>query len=490
MRKDQVLFWGLLSFVGGTAWASFFVFTVDIAFFLLGLALALICITVFPSRFVFVGALFFLLFSFGVFWAGRAEQSFASLQGEEVSAEGRVTGDPQEKSFYRETILTIERCQGEPCPEKRILWRAPLTDTSSAGDRYAFQCRLEIPENFSPDFDYRMFLAKDGIGFLCQNMEIVESLPQDARGKAFRALYAPKHFFERILSQMLPEPEAGLAKGLLLGGSDYLSRDFEKAFRTVGLSHIVAVSGYNITLIIECFLALGLFLGLWRRQALYFALVGITLFVLMIGLPASAIRAAVMASLVFVAWRVGRISRPIPILLFAASCMLLLNPLLLRHDVGFQLSFLATLALIIVQPFEHRIFTKEFFGVGGLKILWLTFVVHIFVLPVILYNFHVFSPLSFILNLLVVLVPWAMAFSFFAGLLFFLPLLQTLVSLPAYLTLLFITWPVEYLSAVSIATVEVAQFSAWHAGLWYVLLLFVMIVLEKYRKKIIRVYPL
>lgn len=491
MRKDQILFWGILFFIGGTGAGSFFDFTIGPPLFLIGLALCVVAFTVFSPKAAGIVFLFLVLFTSGYARTMQALGSFEGLNGEVVRAEGRVVADPAEKSFYKETILHLERCEGDSCPEKRVLWQAPLTSSSVAGDRLFFQCLLEIPENFTPDFDYRMFLAKDGIGYICRNAEDLSPLSGDRRSRIWRALYFPKHFFEKALSQALPEPEAGLAKGLLLGGSDYLSKGFEEAFRSVGLSHIVAVSGYNITLIIKCFLWLGLLLGLWRRQALYWSLAGITLFVLMIGFPASAVRAAAMASLVFLAWEVGRLTRPIPLLLFAASLMLLLNPLLLRFDIGFQLSFLATMAIVTAEPFEHRIFTKEFFGAGLLKIFWLTVVVHIFVLPIILYNFHVFSPLALLMNALVIVVPWAMAFSFFAATLSFLvPFAQALVSLPAYLALLLMTWPAESVSAFRFVSVEVARFSVWHLVLWYTVLLFVMIALEKYRKRITRVYPI
>lgn len=490
MRRDQILFWSFLSFMGGTAAASFFFLTSGPALFLVGLALTVVFFVVFSPKTAGILLLFLSLFSFGSLWTKQSLDSFEGLETGEVSAEARVIADPEEKSFYTETILKVERCEGERCPEKRILWQAPLTSVYGAGDRFSFRCSLEMPENFSPDFDYRMFLAKDGIGHICQRIEILTDLPRDAKGQTFRILYFPKHFFEGALSQTLPEPEAGLAKGLLLGGSGYLSENFEEAFRAVGLSHIVAVSGYNITLIIKCFLWLGLAFGLWRRQALYVSLAGITLFILMIGLPSSAIRAACMASLVFLAWEVGRITRPVPVLLFAASLMLLFNPLLLRYDIGFQLSFLATLAIVTVEPFEYRLFPKEFFGVGALKIFWITLVVHIFVLPVILYNFHVFSPLSVLMSVLVIVVPWAMAFSFFAALSFLVPFIHALPALPAYLSLWLVTWPVERVSALPFASVAVTQFSVWHLVLWYAVLLFVMIVLEKYRKQVTRVYPL
>ena len=359
MRRDQAVFWGFLSWIGGAGAASFFTLPFDSGGALLAGALLFAALFVFRAHTTGHVLLLGLVFLASYAWTERTLRSFDGLGPGPVEGVGRIVRDPEPRDFYRHTVIVPERCASALCPERAILWQAPLSTPYAAGTRLSFRCAAELPENFSPDFDYRMYLAKEGVSHVCKKMGRVEELPADLRGELLRGLYAPKHFFERTLSRALPEPEAGLAKGLLLGGNNYLAKDFQEAFQRTGLSHLIAISGYNITIIIKGFLLLGLGAGLWRRQALYAALIGIVLFVLMIGVPSSAVRASLMAGAVFLAWESGRLSRPIPVLVAAAAILLLINPLLLRYDIGYQLSFLATLALITVEPFESRLFPRQ-----------------------------------------------------------------------------------------------------------------------------------
>ena len=112
----------------------------------------------------------------------------------------------------------------------------------------------------------------------------------------------------------------------------------------------------NITIISSLILSFVLGLGFWRNQAFYFSAFIIFIYILMIGAPASAVRAGVMASILIAAQGFGRISSGARAVVFAAVLMLFFNPLLLRFDVGFQLSFLAILAFIFLMVFIWFLF--------------------------------------------------------------------------------------------------------------------------------------
>ena len=179
------------------------------------------------------------------------------------------------------------------------MWQASLTTHVKPGEKIQFHCDLILPENFSLDFDYRKYLAKEGVGYICEEEYSFQSLPWDFRGKVQEIFLFPKSIFENSLSRHLPDPEAGLAKGLLLGGDDYLSKTVQERFTTLGLTHIVAVSGYNIVIIVNALLAAALFVGFWRRGATIAAFIGIILFILLLGSHASAVRAGIMALAAF-----------------------------------------------------------------------------------------------------------------------------------------------------------------------------------------------
>ncbi|MBP9728226.1 MAG: ComEC/Rec2 family competence protein [Candidatus Moranbacteria bacterium] len=471
MEKDQVFFFGVLAFIVGVGSGLWFSVPLMMSG-LLGSAFLFAVAVVFPRRETVSLSLFLGLWLFGAWYAGQEQVAMASLPtiSQSVVGDVRIVRDPEERDFYRQVILRFESCQSETCPNTAILWQAPLSFTAPAGTRLRFSCVLKLPENFTPEFDYRMFLAKDGIGYLCTKADSVGVLSGDLEGTLREALYTPKHVFERGLSQTLAEPEAGLAKGLLLGGNHYLPKDLQDAFTRVGLSHMIAVSGYNITLIAEILLALGLVLGLWRRQAVWTALIGIVFFIVMIGLPASAARAGAMASIVFIALQTGRLAQPVNALLFALGVMLLLNPLLLRYDLGLQLSFLATLGILLLVPYYDYIAPSGIILRKFGEVLFMTFAVELFVLPIILFIFHQFSPLIIVGNFLVLLVPFAMATAFLATLLFLVfPGPHVVLAWGAFLVLTLIVRGVEWLGTITPLFV-VEHFTLGALVMWYILL--------------------
>lgn len=485
MQKDQVFFWSVLSFIIGVGYGSFFESSLGTILFL-GLALWSMVFFVFPRQAIFFLGVFFLFFVGGAY---LVEQNVAQIKritfsSEETRGVARVVNDPEEKSFFQKVVVRFETCEEGTCTEKDILWQAPRTLSLQAGDLIRFGCKLKQPENFTPEFDYRMFLAKEGIGYVCEKGKVEGVLEQDRKGKIWSSIYAPKHALERALSQSIAEPEAGLAKGLLLGGDDYLPDSLKDSFRQVGLSHMVAVSGYNITLIAQGLLFLGLLCGLWRRQALWAAFCGIILFVIMIGAPPSGIRAGVMAGVAFGALQSGRLARPVNALFLAGALMLFMNPLLLRFDLGFQLSFLATLGIILAAPYQERFLNKDFWGKSIVEIFFLTLAVELFVLPIILFSFHTFSPLVLVGNLLIILVPYAMGFSFIAGLLFLtLPGLHVLPAWGAFFLLSGITHAVQWLGLWSGANIIVSSFGVKTLVLWYVILFGIVLAGKNYYSK-------
>jgi len=481
MQKDEVFFWSILSFIFGIFSGSFFILPLT-SILLVGSALCVAVLVAFPKEGIIFLGLFLLVWYGGAVLAFTEQASFRTLPlfEQPVRGEVRIVSDPEEKDFFRHAILRFEKCESGACPEERVLWQAPLSFTGTAGTKLAFTCALEQPKNFNDQFDYRMFLAKDGIGYTCVKAEAAVLLPEDRSGKLLSGLYAPKHVLERALSQTISEPEAGLAKGLLLGGDDYLPKTLKESFAAVGLSHMIAVSGYNITLIAEMLLGLGLFFGLWRKQAVWTALFGIAFFIVMIGMPASASRAGAMAAVVFVALQTGRLAQPINALLFAGGAMLLFNPLLLRYDLGFQLSFLATLGILWSAPYQEHLAHLGFFLRHIGEVVLMTIAVELFVLPIILFSFHTFSPLIIIGNFLVVLVPFAMASAFGAAILFLVvPGAHLVLSPIAFMILSMITRSVEWLGSIDGAMISVENFGVVHMVLWYSVLVVGIFVLQK-----------
>jgi len=198
--------------------------------------------------------------------------------------------------------------------------------------------------------------------------------------------------------------------------------------------HIMILSGI--------LMYLGMALRLTRGRAFYFAITLLVLFIVMVGLPASAVRAGIMGGLFLLAQKVGRPKAASRAVVFAGTGMLAVNPLLLRLDVGFQLSFLAVMGIIYLMPIFKR--WLKF------RILAMTLAAQVFTLPILIYNFGYISSVAPITNILIVpLLPFIMISGFIFGLagIFFQPL-GWVLSWPVWLLLSYVVKMVDYFSQI------------------------------------------
>ena len=269
----------------------------------------------------------------------------------------------------------------------------------------------------------------------------VEVLAQGQGGKLRSWLFKIKEGFSRNLDRVLPEPHASFMAGLILGERKSFSAELNRELQTTGTTHLVALSGYNITIVGDALLKFLMLLFVPFSWAFVVAVSGIILFTAATGAAASVVRAAIMGILVLVARREGRRYRIRNALALAAALMLLANPKVLRFDIGFQLSFLATLGLVYAAPVLNQYFQKlrlQFIpilreakliredrtaprtarGKGSLLggIFTSTLAAQILVLPLLVYRFGLVSIISPAANLAVLpFIPATMFFGFLAG---------------------------------------------------------------------------
>jgi competence protein ComEC len=191
-----------------------------------------------------------------------------------------------------------------------------------------------------PASAYGEYLARIGaVGTLTTRTLTVGPSPVDLG----RRLDDVRRIAGDALARVLPEPEAGLAAGILIGLRDRVDRDLAAAFTTAGVSHVVAISGWNIAIVAAAVAALAGRLG--RRRRSIVTLVAIGAYVAFAGASASVVRAALMAGVVLLARETGRAGRAAAALGWAAVILLVADPALIG-DAGFQLSSLATAGLI------------------------------------------------------------------------------------------------------------------------------------------------
>ncbi len=457
----------------------------DISVMLLFLILALIIIFLFyKNKFSVIGfaMTFFILGIFLV--SGKLEKNKDLNQdGNNFSGVVMIAKEPEIKEKMQKIILApLEN------GKEKILLNTNIYEKYEYGENLKVNCQLEIPKNFDEKFDYRMYLAKDGIFYECKSPKI-EKLNKNSGNEIYAILLKIKNKFNENINQLIPAPESGLLSGLLLGGSDQLSKSVKDNFSRTGMTHIVAVSGYNVTIIAEYLMLVGIFLGLWRRQAFYFAVTGIIIFVILTGLSSSAVRAGIMGVLLIWAMKNGRLANSQNAILFSACVMLLINPLLLRFDIGFQLSFLATIGIIYLYPifenyFLHLVETQQCCVSTIIEILFLSLSAQIFVLPIIMFNFETLSLISLLANVLILpIIPFTMLFGFIAGASgFIFQPIALIFSWLAFLPLKYETLVINYLASLKYASVEM-KIAWWGVVIWYIILVGIIYFIKKKVKK-------
>ncbi len=173
----------------------------------------------------------------------------------------------------------------------------------------------------------------------------------------FGGLLWLKQHFEARLNRLFPEPHASLAAGLLTGSRRGIPEHLSESFMRSGLTHIVAISGFNITIVIT--IVLGALFWLPLRWRLLPATLSIIAFTVFVGASASVVRAAIMGILGLFAITAGRRSDVRLAILWTAFFMLLWNPKHLWYDGSFQLSFAAVIGLAelstLIKPFLSRL---------------------------------------------------------------------------------------------------------------------------------------
>ena len=335
----------------------------------------------------------------------------ALVDGQEHEIVGTVMDDPRPREDRLQLVLgeLVAQLDGRTAPlsDRMLVW-LPRGIKVVNGDRLRISTELEIPEDFE-GFAYREYLARQAVGAIGRprTAEVVgrTSGPATVTAEARAVLL-------RGLGRVVPEPEAALGAGILLGVRASIAPAISDAFTRAGLTHVIAISGWNIAIVAAVVAALARPLarrpgGRWTTAVI--AVSAVAGYVVLVGASPSVVRAALMAGCMLVARLGGSRAHAASSLELAALVMLIVAPAVL-WDVGFQLSLLATAGLIwFGAPVERRLAA---WPAWVREPVALTLAAQLTTLPVILVNFERLSLVSPIANVLVVpFVPLAMLFS-------------------------------------------------------------------------------
>jgi competence protein ComEC len=265
-----------------------------------------------------------------------------------ITLQGMVVDTPDERDTYTglrlevETLLLPDDSQPRAVHGRVLVYASRLEDWHF-GDRVEAQGELQTPPIFET-FSYRDYLARQGIHSLMPDARVTRLASRQAHAVS-QAIHDYRALALDRVYDLFPDPEASLLAGILLGIESGIPPDVRQAFDRTGTSHIIAISGFNITIVAGLFIGLfGRWLG--QRRGAVVAGLAIAVYTLLVGADPPVGRAAIMGGLGLLARRLGRQTDGLASLGAAALGMTVFHPLIL-WDAGFQLSFAATLGLIL-----------------------------------------------------------------------------------------------------------------------------------------------
>jgi len=275
------------------------------------------------------------------------ESHLRFYNGQEVEIKGMVSANPEVKDKSTHIRLSASQLNGEEVTGDALLF-VPRYPEYDYGDVLRVEGKLETPPQLD-DFDYKGYLENQGIyaTMLYPDIEILET------GQGFKPLawvYSLKNSLSQTIAQVMPEPQASLAQGVVLGIRYNIPQPIKDDFARTGTVHLLAISGLHLSIMAGILLSIGLRLfGKKRYIYIWLALGIIWLYALITGLNPPVVRGAIMASLFLSAELLGRQRTAITSLAFAAAIMAGVDPAIL-WDAAFQLSFLGMAGLIFIAP--------------------------------------------------------------------------------------------------------------------------------------------
>lgn len=408
--------------------------------------------------------------------------------------EGTLSAPPDQRDTYTNLRIAVE--QVHPAHDLlftpvhgQLLVRAPVGGAWQYGDLVRIQGYLKTPPE-AETFSYREYLERQAVFSMlsCSYQspdECVIVLQHRQGNPVLGVIYALREHALQMVHHLMPDPEGSLLAGILLGIESGIAEDLQQAFRDTGTAHIIAISGFNFTIISSLFIVtFSRLFGRWRGALV--ALLSIALYALLVGAGAGVIRAAIMSGVSLGARQFGRRQHAVTSLSFTAALMAFIEPQVL-WDVSFQLSFTATLGLILyAEPLSqaairfltdrlhltNRSYAKKLSGPLG-EYFMFTLAAQVTTLPVTIYHFQRLSILSLIANPLILPAqPPIMGLGGLAVLLgsISLPLGQGVAWL-CWLPLAYTTRMVEWLANFHLGNLVLGRSSLISVLLFYALLL-------------------
>lgn len=448
--KSRKFFFGCLSFLIGIALGEVVHGPLYVFLIILFIFLDLIFVM---KRWRLVWVLFFI-FILGVFWSNLFlpridEAHVAFYNNQEIKFQAIISVEPDSRLDHQKLTVKPINYKG------KVLLKVFLYPEYEYGDLLEIKCRLIEPEPIE-EFRYDRYLSRYGIYSVCYYPKI-EVLEEEKGNYLLSTVLKFKKTMELKINKTISEPQASLTAGILIGSRQGISKDLLEKFNITGITHIIAISGFNITIVVVLLMNLSRHLYINRKKMIWIIGICLVLFVFLTGASASVVRAAIMGMIVIFANHIGRLTKVSNLLMLSAVAMVLINPKILIWDAGFQLSFFATIGLVYLAPILEKCFRwlPEKFAIRENTTSTLASI--IFTLPMILFSFHRLSLVAPFVNLLVLpVIPLAMLLGFLQVVgVYVFPVLGEVIGWFTWLSLSYVIMVVDLFSSFNWASVEI-----------------------------------
>ncbi|MFA5013518.1 MAG: ComEC/Rec2 family competence protein [Candidatus Paceibacterota bacterium] len=497
MGRSDIFLILCLAFAGGIFIASFFILELSMSLVLIGLVCGIGLIGIFWKNrsAVFVGFCLLSLIAGAWFFHSSYSKRTDNIITEncgEVVVLGRIAREPQIGYKNARFIISAreiikengERLKNENKKELgKIIVYADQYAVVNYGDEVELKGKLALPEEIE-GFDYRSFLAKDGISAMMAYPEI-KIISQNNFNNIFGLIYNKIILFKEMvrveMQKNLAIKEETILQAMILGDNAVIADNLKLELSKSGLSHAIAISGMHIVLFSAFIFQIFLALGFWKKQAATASLFLIIVYVVLAGSPASAVRSGIMGGLLLFGQIIDRAAYAERSLVLAGFFILLQNPLALRYDLGFELSFLAVAGMIFAGPMINDWLSKVFHN--RLKyfreIIAATLSAQLLTLPVLIQSFGYVSIISLISNILVIpVLPALMVL----GIVF--PLIGLLIPLFGWFLSIFCSLLIKYLILIVRWSANI-PFAVLNVEIWigFIVVFYLLVFFVLWRKQ-------
>lgn len=439
----------------------------------------------FPKKkpIVFLCILFFAL-GYGMSFLEMSKTSqLEPLHNETADFQAYVMEPPVEKENKKELYLKVEKIYtkgtsypiGEEVLASIYCDKEDLDNTPSTGDMITFQGKARIPKGVrNPGgFDYSLYLRTKGIyATITIFPETIQMHGKHSLGILSEWMYWVKNHVEESIEENLSPEHAGLLRGILFGEKE-LDSQIQGAFVQAGIAHVLAVSGLHVGFLIGFISAICNFFKVSNPIKFAIYIGALLFYILITGGTPSVIRASIMAWISLLSKLISKKYDGISALSLAGLVILVSNPLLL-YTASFQLSFLASLFIILLySSFLERLQRITFFPSSIQSTLGVTIAAQLGILPASLYHFHEFSVIALITNLVVIpLIGVVLLVSILAIISYFiLPFIGKYLFFLAGFAFQFLIEIAETFSSIPFASISLPSFTWWGMIIYIFLLL-------------------